>query len=114
MKAQRKSGAVVGAIGLVISALCLILFWAFTPIVFLPLLIGVPASGYAWHCGWRGLALAGFVVALAPALFIAFEALDWIMGLVALVPAGITVAVVWFAGRHQPVVVQANNSLQRP
>jgi hypothetical protein len=114
MRALRKSGAVVGIIGLIIAAPCLLLFWAFTPIVFLPLLLCVPAAGYAWHCGWRSLGVAGFVTAMVPALFITVEALDWIMGLVALVPAAITVAVVWFAGRAQPVVVQANNSLQRP
>lgn len=113
MRALRKSGAVIGIIGLVIAVPCLLLFWAFTPIVFLPLLFCVPAAGYAWHCGWRSLGVVGFVVAMAPALFIAVETSDWIMGLAALVPAVVTVVVVWAAGQRQPVVVQADNSLKR-
>jgi hypothetical protein len=114
MKAQRKSGAVVGTIGLVVSTACVILFWVFTPIIFLSLMLGLPAAAYACVTGWRRLGQVGFWVAISPSAFIAIEARSWGLGLIALLLAGGTGAMIWFLGRQAPAVVQANNSLQRP
>jgi hypothetical protein len=111
--ARRKSGAVVGAIGLAISAACLILFWAFTPIIFLSLLLGLPAAGYALLTGWRRIGQVGFVMAIAPAGLIAIQAQSWGLGFIALLLAIATAATVWFIDRHAQEVVQANISLQR-
>jgi hypothetical protein len=114
MKAPSTSAGVVGFVGLLIAAASLILFWVLTPIIFLSLLLGVPAAGYAWIGGWRRLALIAFIATLTPPTFLSFESKEWAFALIGLGWSAITCVVVWLVARHQQVVVQANNSLQRP
>jgi hypothetical protein len=90
------------------------MFWVLTPILVLSLLLGLPAAGYAWIGGWRRLAVIVFIAILMPPTYLSFETKEWIYALVAQGWAAITCFVVWLVARYQQVVVQANNSLQRP
>ena len=91
------------------------MFPVHTPIMFLSLLLGFPAAGYAWIGGWRRLGVIVFVVTLAPPTYLSVESRQWYVVLfIALGWAAATCVVVWLVARHRQVVVQANNSLQRP
>jgi hypothetical protein len=102
----------VGFVGLLIAAASLILFWVLTPIMFLSLLLGLPAAGYAWIGGWRRLGVIVFIVTLAPPTYLSLESKEWAFVLIGLGWAAVTCVVVWLVARHQQVVVQANISLQ--
>jgi hypothetical protein len=112
LKASSTSAGVVGFLGLLIATAALILFWAITPIIFLSLLLALPAAGYAWIGGWRRLGVIGFVATLTPPAYLSAESRQWPFALIALGWAVVTCIVVWLVARHQQVMVQANNSLQ--
>jgi hypothetical protein len=111
LKESSTSAGVVGFVGLLIAAASLVLFWVLIPIMFLSLLLGVPAAGYAWSGGWRRLGVIVFVATLAPPTYLSFESNEWAFALIALGWV-VTCVVVWLVVRHQQVVAQANISLQ--
>jgi hypothetical protein len=90
------------------------MFLVHTPLMLLSVLIGLPAAGYAWIGGWRWLGAIVFVATLVPPVYLSFDTHIRAFALIALGWAAVTCTVVWLVARHQQVVVQANNSLQRP
>ena len=115
LKASSTSAGIAGVVGLLLAAISLIMFPVHTPIMFLSLLLGLPAAGYAWLGGWRRLGVTVLVATLTPPTYLSVESAQWyFVLLVALGWAAVTCVVVWLVARHRQVVVQANNSLQRP
>jgi hypothetical protein len=114
MRPSRKTGAIVGTTGLCVSVLCILLFLAFTPAIILALLCGLPSAGCAWASGRRWLAWAGVLAAILPGAFILIESRDFNLAIAVSLIAAFAWLFTWFTWLRHPVVVQANNSLQRP
>jgi hypothetical protein len=114
MRPSRKTGAIVGTIGLCVSLLCILIFLAFTPAIVVALIVGLPAAGCAWASGRRLLAAVGVVAAMLPNVFIFIESPHVNHAIVVAVIAAMAWLVSWLAWLRFPAVVQANNSLQRP
>ena len=112
MRPSRKTGAIVGTIGLFVSLLCILIFLAFTPAIVVALLCGLPAAGCAWASGRRLLASVGIVAAMLPNAFIFIESPHVNHAIFVTMVATVVWVVVWRTWLRTPAAVQANISLQ--